>query len=241
MMVTEDQASRILEGLDKGVFPTFDVSRRDRPNPMEVVSRVMGDVPVGVPSCIDEFLVSYCTFLNAAKWGDKEARAKGQRRLVMASLDTCGEVNQNDVIHEIASAVVSKMVSPLIFTMSESPENASIRESLDEAYQACTLDEAPGSCFKAMRLVPYGSRAREALGHVDQIFNTAVMNPGDAGYHLAMATIAASKAAEGESDLDVDRLAENIEVAVGVLVDLDVPGCKWLPMTEEPAPAVMGM
>ena len=154
--------------------------------------------------------------LNDAGWSSPEVRAKGMRRLALASLGSVGALDEVEFVRRLA-----KMTDDKIVPIAKAATAKAAAAYTNAANAAKTVYYATKAAADAAAYAANAANAANAVNAVGDSVNAAKA--------ARAAVLAASAATAAEADKVLAFFAED---AVQILIEMDVPGCRWLSLTE---------
>mgnify|MGYP003651263308 CR=1 FL=1 len=189
-------------------------------------------------SHVADVLDAYVRTLNSSVGSLRLGHVEGMKRLAVAVVaSNCG-IDQSEIIEAMADVIMTKCASSCLERMADEKEFQNDLDDMLDAIEICKRGDeiSAGVIREAMKLTPHSSPARNALSHLEDIYLGKGVSPSDAGYHLARATLAASRTSRAHG-VTADLITENIERIINRLDMLGLPGTKYLYLTET-APAM---
>lgn len=180
------------------------------------------------PGCVAQSLRLLKIRLNDALWSSKAARAAGLRRLAIAQLGSAGVLDEQEFTRRVVDVTIRKAVpqglraaAKVNSTHAQALEDAATqceREGTREACRDARVVARAAAAAEAVSAAGYAAEAAAAAGAADEAVSAA-----EAGYAAGYAAAAAAGAEAGDKSL-----AEYTEWVVGILIDMQAPGCEWL-------------
>lgn len=151
--------------------------------------------------------------LNDSRWSSVHARAKGLRRLAVIQLGSKGFLGEKEFAKRCAELAIKTCVPTALRAAASINKDPKHKQALLDAANRCEIEGTQQSALDA--------RGAARAAHA-------------AAYAAAYAAAAADAAADAHAAADAyDKiLSDFAEGVVQILIDMDVPGCEWLPLTE---------
>ena len=212
MEITETIARKVLEVVDAGL-----VSGVGNPVPGQMcveaaVCYAMGLPHGDEPSCVSPALRHLKIRLNDCAWSSGRARAKGLRRLAVAQLGSAGVLDDKEFIHRVIEMASRKIVPIALRAAAVHFKGTEHEDKLLVSALRCEREGTREAVKEAKKIAAYA--AAYAAPYAD-------------------AASAAAYAAIASADADAQRdrvLTIFADEVVAILVEMDAPGCQWLPL-----------
>ncbi len=198
------------------------------------------DLPHGDdPGCVSLVLRSLKIRLNDSNWSSKKARAKGLRRLAIAQLGSKGNLDEKKFVKRLADYAIYVSTPNALRSAASICKNEKHKAALCEAANRCEKEGTRNSAINANKVAYAAAYAADAAAAYAAAYAAAA---ADAAAYAADAADAAADAAAYAADAAAayaakkqtrdKSLAAYAEAVVQILIDLKVPGCEYLYLTE---------
>lgn len=222
-----DIARKVLEVVDAGL-----VAGVGNPEPGQMCVEAAVCYALGLPhgddpDCVSRSLRSLKIRLNDARWSSNEARAKGLRRLALIQLGSRDVLDDREFAKRVAILAIRLSVPAALRAAASVHKVPKHQEALREAANKCEREPTEASAREARSI------AQEARNAVAAAYAAAVADAyaaADVAADAAAAAYAAAVAAA--ADARDKSLADFAEGVVQILIEMDLPGVQWLPLTE---------
>jgi hypothetical protein len=199
------------------------------------------------PPCVSRALRAVKIALNDGPWSSDTARAAGMRNLAVAQLGTRDTLDDVAFTQKLAEMTIRKIVPRALRYAAKIHHQELHRAAMEEAAKKC---EAEGSSYAASAASDAASDAASAASYAASDAASAASYAAsdaasaasyaasdaasDAASYAARAASAASYAARAASAASYAASAKDAELTLfadlvlGILIDMKVPGIKWL-------------
>ena len=206
--ITQSQVIKLLGVIDAGL-----VKGVGNPIPGKMCVEAAVCFALGLPhgddpKCVAPALRSLKIRLNDSHWSSNGARAKGLRRLAVIQLGSKGFLDEKEFIIKCAGLVTKTSVPLALRAVASIHKDSAHAQALRDAANRCEIEGPRESALNARDV------AKKAGSYAD------------AAYAAAAAYAAYAAYARDKS------LADFAEGIVQILIEMDVPGMRWLPLTE---------
>ena len=224
-MINISIARKVLEVVDAGL-----ITGVGEPVPGQMCVEAAVCYALGLPhgddpACVSRVLRSLKIRLNDSQWSSSDARAKGLRRLAVAQLGSRDVLDDREFVKRVATLTIRLSVPVALRAAASVHENPKHQEALREAANKCEREPTPESAREA-RLVAQEAQKATADTTADTYAAAAYATTTDANASAAYASAYAS------ADARDKLLADFAEGVVQILIEMNAPGCEWLPLTE---------
>ncbi len=208
MQITQEVVTKLLSVVDAGLS-----SGMGNPIPGQMCVEAAVCYSLGLPhgddpQCVAPSLRSLKIKLNDARWSSKIARAKGLRRLAVIQLGSKGNLDEKEFAKRCAELATKTCVPAALRAAASINKQPKHKQALLDAANRCEIEGSRQSAEDARQVARAAAAAAAAY---------------------ADAAAAAAAAADAARDKILSDFAEGV---VQILIDMDVPGCEWLPLTE---------
>ena len=206
MKITEAMAMKVRDAVDAGL-----VAGVGQPIPGQMCVEAAVCYALGLPhgddpGCVSPALRRLKIALNDLSWSSATARAQGLRRLAVAQLGSKGVLDDAVFVERVTEMTIRVSVPQALRDAARlKPQHA---DALESAAVRCEIEGTLGA-------------ARAAAAAADA---------ADAAAYVACvaAAAAAAHAADAAADAYDAWLSDYAERVVGILIDMQAPGCEWL-------------
>ena len=224
--ITETVARKVLETVDAGLVKGIGRQEAGSMCVEAAVCYALGLPHGDNPACVSRALRALKIRLNDSNWSSPQARAKGMRRLAVAQLGSAGVLDDKEFRRRVVNLAIRKSVPDALraaasvckddhkrqamLDAAAKCEKEGTEESAREAQKTAAADDAYAACAAAAAYAACAAAAADACA-------------------AAAAYACAAAAADAARD---KSLADYAECVVQILIDMKVPGCQWLALTE---------
>ena len=217
------------------------------------------------PQCVARSLRSLKIAVNDAQWSSPQARAHGLRKLALLQLGSAGAMDDRGFARRVALMTIRTMLPVALRAVAKKvPTHAqklaicanfcaqvdNIDATAEAAEAAKAAADATAYGADATAYAAYAAKAAayaaDAAKAVAEAANAAEAADATAyAAYAAKAAAYAAKAAAYAADAAADAaeaantrdkiLTDFCEGVAAILIDMQVPGCMWLPLLEEDA------
>ena len=189
------------------------------------------------PACVSRALRLLKIRLNDSQWSSSDARAKGLRRLAVAQLGSRDVLDDREFVKRVATLTIRLSVPVALRAAASVHENPKHQEALREAANKCEREPTPESAREARLVAQEAQKAAATTAAA----RAAAAAGAAAAYTAAYATMGAAAAytapytyttTYASADARDKLLADFAEGVVQILIEMNAPGCEWLPLTE---------
>lgn len=201
--IDEGIARRVLEVVDAGLVDGIGEPIPGRMCVEAAVCYALGLPHSDEPTCVAPAVRWLKIKLNDARWSSPRARARGLRRLAVASLGSAGALDEVEFVNRVARLAIQTCVPTALRSVAQRHAGKQ-RERLLQAAELCERDPSRENALKAR----------------------AAAHAADAAAYAADAAVyAAGRAADA-------HLSDFAERVVQILCDMGAPGRAFLHLTE---------
>ena len=181
------------------------------------------------PQCVARSLRSLKIAINDAQWSSPQARAHGLRKLALLQLGSAGAMDDRDFARRVALMTIRTMLPVALRAVAKKvPTHA---QKLAICANFCAqVDNIDATAEAAEAAKAAAKAAADATAYGADATAYAAYAAKAAAY----AADAAADAAEAANTRD-KILTDFCEGVAAILIDMQVPGCMWLPLLEEDA------
>ena len=195
------------------------------------------------PRCVAPALRSLKIRLNDSRWSSNEVRAKGLRRLAVIQLGSKDHLDAEEFATRCAVLATKTCVSAALRDAASIHKDPEHVKALRDAANQCEIDGSRQSAIDA-RTVARSARTAAATAYAAYAATAyaayAAADTAYAAYAAYAATAYAAYAATAYAAYAADTayaardksLANFAEGVVQILIEMNVPGVQWLPLTE---------
>ena len=220
-------ARKVLETIDAGL-----VAGRGVPEPGKMCVEAAVCYALGLPhgdnpDCVSPILRNLKIALNDQAWADPAARARGLRRLGIAQLGSTG-MDEKEFLRRLSEFTIGVIVPRVLRSAIKagadpSLEDFAVRCEKEKSYPAAAeaADAAYDAAYDAAAyafVATYAAAAHAAARAASGAYAAAEAK-GHAAAYSATAAVA---------DAEREVFAEGV---VQILVEMNIPGTKWLDLT----------
>ena len=180
------------------------------------------------PQCVARSLRSLKIAVNDAQWSSPQARAHGLRKLALLQLGSAGAMDDRDFARRVALMTIRTMLPVALRAVAKKvPTHA---QKLAICANFCAQVDNTDAAANAAYAAYAAAYAADATAYGADATAYAAYAAKAAAY----AADAAADAAEAANTRD-KILTDFCEGVAAILIDMQVPGCMWLPLLEEDA------
>ena len=229
--ITEQVARKVLTTVDAGLVKGVGIAK---PGQMCVEAAVCYalDLPHGDdPICVSRALRSLKIRLNDSNWSSNEARAKGLRRLALIQLGSAGHLDDKEFSKRCAELAIRKSVPLALRAAASIQKDIHKAAAMLDAADRCEKEGTRDAALVGKRAAAYAADAADAADAAAYAAYAAYATTAYAADHAAAAAAYAAYAADAATKKAETRdaaLADFCEGIVQILIDMKVPGIKWL-------------
>ena len=228
MQITQEVVTKLLSVVDVGL-----VSGMGNPIPGQMCVEAAVCYSLGLPhgddpQCVAPSLRSLKIKLNDSRWSSTQARAKGLRRLAVIQLGSKGHLDEKEFARRCAELAIKTCVPTALRAAASINKDPKHKQAMLDAANRCEIEGSRQSAEDARQVARAAYAAAAAAAYA-----AAYAAAAAAAYAAAAAAAAADAAAYAAAAAARDKiLSDFAEGVVQILIDMDVPGCEWLPLTE---------
>ena len=216
VQITQEVVTKLLSVVDAGL-----VNGMGRPEPGHMCVEAAVCYSLGLPhgddpQCVAPSLRALKIRLNDSRWSSNQARAKGLRRLAVIQLGSKGNLDAAEFRKRVAELATKTCVPIALRAAASINKDPKHKQAMLDAANRCEIEGSQQSARDANKV----ARAAAADAAADA-----------AAYAAADAYAAAYAAADAAAARD-KILSDFAEGVVQILIEMKVPGCEWLPLTE---------
>lgn len=196
------------------------------------------------PQCVSHILRELKIRLNDGTWSTNDARAKGLRRLAVVQLGSKDVLDDAEFVRRLNTLLIRKYLPIALRSAALSRDTEFDRENLYNAAKYCESEGSRHSVVFAKTVAKECSRRRLGVGGdlvpTERAHDVAfcaesaanhTMLPTRVTYITNAISIVAGACAMTSTHHD-SVMSEFAEDVVKILIDMKVPGCQWLYLTE---------
>jgi len=230
--ISETVARKLLDVVDAGLTSGLGVAEPGKMCVEAAVCYVLGLPHGDDPGCVAPSLRALKIRLNDSPWSSAASRAKGLRRLALVQLGSAGVLDGKEFAKSCAAVAIQYCV-PVALRIAAERAQAPHKQNMLDMANVCEKQSIKRNAIKAKDAAADAADAAAnaaAYAAAYAAADAADAAANAAAYAAAYAAYAVADAAYDTRDKILSEFAERI---VQILIDMKVPGCKWLYLTEQ--------